>query len=760
MDNVKISRELQLEEAELRRLQSFLSDAQREQRIRAAYQFGLLHLATDTANNNFRIQAGTNPSTLKLTQFSYAVDKLGNVIKLEQFDNLEIPQVDKYYWLGVRHKYSPLEPGKCAIDNNGNVTGVGTSFTQTLRGLPNYPSVITFPDSLLNTGEYEVMEVLSNTDIIIAGAYQPEVEVQFAVVGTFTPGIPIPQDNKVIFQYDSGELIFFEEPSSGNPPNNAAGVEFLLARIKKDAAGVVTIEDKREEYYQTQADFDALNVPRESNPIIGVESVRFDEESTVRTNNLVRLGWGISSNNWTYNTSLNLLTLNAASGGLLKTTDDFVNGSFDGWRVILTTGRSAKVISSVKAGNQINLTLDSMLVQYFPANYPLSIVPPAHFIQIQATPVNGTESSPTLTFLFPVENTFGLLSLPVFVDQAIYALSYCYKVGAAFSPYLAVNALDSDSIGYLRESSYSRGGALKPVLEQIRIPMQVNKVVLTAPTDSYSAFQKAVITGDKFGVTRRSIDNSNPIINLTVGRETVVQIIEGVQVATVDQIINLRMDAGSVRSGNSFTVYFQNDLTLNGNNFYITQNYSGTGDPTSGGSRVLLELREFEMRQAKAGNLAFKFEFDGTNWNVFKQISAIEIVGPDRRMDSRTNIGDRPINYSTILDSTNTISQITTAPGANRDYLVNFCCDVRRVYGFNAKLHVMLYLDGVEIKRLGFCAYQTYDGANEILSFSHLATNVAPSKDFKVVFVNLEGGNTNKMTVGNATLIIDGNPSI
>ena len=50
----------------------------------------------------------------------------------------------KWYWLKVTYKQSPIEVGTITIGGNtgGLMKGIGTKFTETLRGQPNFPSKI------------------------------------------------------------------------------------------------------------------------------------------------------------------------------------------------------------------------------------------------------------------------------------------------------------------------------------------------------------------------------------------------------------------------------------------------------------------------------------------------------------------------------------------------------------------------------------------------------------------------------------------
>jgi len=235
MSFLKFSTDLFLEKQELDRFQKFLrDDGYRLHLLQNSYSFGIIKTKDDTNLNNFRIESGSNAGTIKIASPSSALDKDGLIIFKEPEDNIAIPDDGDFHWIKISHAFSPKEEGKVSINADGELSGVGTEFLTILRGQPNFPSKIAFIGSTLNTDEYEVVEVIDDTNVVLSGSFQAEVDLEFKVIGTFTPGaVPDPSD-KEIFQYDSVNFEQIVETVLNTPPT--AGFtqdkDFYIARVK------------------------------------------------------------------------------------------------------------------------------------------------------------------------------------------------------------------------------------------------------------------------------------------------------------------------------------------------------------------------------------------------------------------------------------------------------------------------------------------------------------------------------------------------
>src|ERR1035437_9062246 len=134
---LNIYRDNFLEKEELDRLMSFIKDNPALFLfISSTQSFGIiqqgLSLGVDPA---FKVEVGTNSNSLKIITDSYALDKNGNLIYLRAFDNLPLPTADNtWYWVKISHRYDNYEQGFVDIAVDGTLSGVGTMFTDVLRG--------------------------------------------------------------------------------------------------------------------------------------------------------------------------------------------------------------------------------------------------------------------------------------------------------------------------------------------------------------------------------------------------------------------------------------------------------------------------------------------------------------------------------------------------------------------------------------------------------------------------------------------------
>ena len=192
---------------------------------------------------NFQTQIGTNTNSIKVLA-GYAIDSAVNLITFPTTDNIPVPADSNWYWVKIAFTYSALEQGTFSVDTAGNLTGVNSNITAVLRGIPNNPSKIKFPNAVLNTGEYFVNTITNDSSATLSGTFVNESNLTLSVVGSFTPdAVPLSAD-KQIFQYDSCTMTLVLETVSNTPPTLITGKEFLIARVQNTGVGY-NIQDKR-----------------------------------------------------------------------------------------------------------------------------------------------------------------------------------------------------------------------------------------------------------------------------------------------------------------------------------------------------------------------------------------------------------------------------------------------------------------------------------------------------------------------------------
>ena len=384
MSYLKFAQDLFLEKQELDRLKRFVDDdGFRNFLLMNTIKFGVIN--NEIADDDFsysKVTAGSqtvpNP-TIKVSEVR-AIDGDGNFIWKEEEDNITIPTNDEWYWVRITHVYNTQEEGEISINTSGVMSGTSTKFEEVLRGQPNFPAKIKLHGSL-NTGEYEVLEVTSNTSALLQGEFQNESDIKYSVVGTFTPGHIPTSGDKYPFQYDYCTLELVLETVTNTKPSFTQDYQFYLARIKRDGTSL-EIQDKRDEIWETKSDFLIRGVEQAENVLIGVEAIKFDQDKATKEKNIVYLSWSFRSSNFTIDSKQYLLTLNSGEGGKFKATTDFTNGDFDGWRVYTADGNYVRVKQSTLSGSQINLTLDTLIPDSFNATTEVIVAPDAEEIEI------------------------------------------------------------------------------------------------------------------------------------------------------------------------------------------------------------------------------------------------------------------------------------------------------------------------------------------------------------------------------------------
>jgi len=495
-----------------------------------------------------------------------AIDSLGRYIVNPENRILEIPSDGIWYWIKVRHKYSNKESGKVSVDADGNLSGVGTSFLSTLRGQPNFPSKIRFLNSSGgNVNDYEVVSVISDTSAIIQGDFTNESNLDFAIVGTFTPGFAVASNDELIFEYDDCELVIVQESVLNTPPAHIINSEFMLARVRNNGTDI-QVEDSRINWWQTYADWSNEFMNKNlNNPLIGVEGVQWKNKTSTKDSNLVLLSWGLRFSSYTINTSQKKVSVLIGEGGVFKDTSFFNTGDFNGWRLYSKNGSWKNIVDSEKAGSQIILTLDVLNKDDYGSSDLLFIAPPFEEIEIRfrrdgsIIDSNDQNNNGNTTEVFPWPNIEKIFSFNINTPISridVPALKGCYKYNVTyryktFKNYTDWKTLPSDSLGHFSESSYDDFG---------------NKID----------------TGDLIGVNTTTLDNAFPVVNLEVGKDKKYQHFKGSTLTlNADMYINLNRKNSNnefFRQGNEFFLHIEQWVILNGFKLRIVEDYI---NPTS-----------------------------------------------------------------------------------------------------------------------------------------------------------------------------------
>lgn len=638
MSRFKFCPDLFLEAIELNRFADFLDEQGfRKNILENSIAFGLIkNERLDPQFLNARVERDLDTTigqkTIKIRE-TKGIDADGNFLYLPETNGIPVPADDSWYWMKIRYNAVSEEVGDVTLSINGDLVGVGTAFTKTLRGLPNFPSRISFPTSRFNKQEYDVIEVVDDFHAKIShpattttgiAEFVVEENLKYRVVGTFTPGAAVPNANKFPFVYDACTYTLVKEEADNVIPGQyVAGKEFYIARLKVEGSNVI-IQDKRTEVWITQAEYNTTSITTTPNPLIGVESVKWQNPFSPANKNLVQIAWGMRSQNWSVDSSLDTLTLlGGAVGGIFKSIDHFSNGDFDGWRAYFPNGNYRRITSSVKQGQAINLQLEVLNIDdvsadggaTFLSDAYVLVVPDCDTVIIKCTPDPADNiGNVAMEYHFPVNTLFGICELETYKDPiSSYNIAYRYKSGKKFTEYSPIPS--DNEAGYLTEDSFSNNGNLKPIesrrLQPYNSDAENGFIAITTAPYSYSKFSSKVDKGDMIGVNVISSFANTQILQLRVGKDKNYQYISGNVTISDDVYISLSND--DAVEGNKFRIHFDcASLGLSGKNIYIVRNYAG-GSPDT--------LKKIEQADVwhmlnHDGGLTFDCVFTGSNWCI------------------------------------------------------------------------------------------------------------------------------------------------
>jgi len=203
MSNLKISEDQYIGKQELNKLQSFLGD----NGFRTFFQrfINTYGVALDNVfPNALQVVPGTTPGAITIKAGAIIDQTAQSGILFNDLINAyTLPQATLFN-IYAKRDVTNAEMGTVSIDTLGNVTGVGTKFTDVLRGQPGNATTIRFPNSNFNVNDYVVLNVIDDTHMVVqAPSFTAENNIKYGVVGTFSPGVIVSTAAKMIYGNDT-----------------------------------------------------------------------------------------------------------------------------------------------------------------------------------------------------------------------------------------------------------------------------------------------------------------------------------------------------------------------------------------------------------------------------------------------------------------------------------------------------------------------------------------------------------------------------
>lgn len=389
MSRLNISENLFLDVNELNHLVRFIKEEGYKRLFKQIVKkYGVVR---NTANNNFLVTKVDD--THVSVHSGIAFDENLNAILLNENLTIELASGIEHY-ICIRYAESHIEEGVVSISPNGDLVGIGTKFTDVLRGQPNFPTKVKF-ESGVNVYEYEVVSVLSDTNAILSGDFVSESNLKYSVVGTFTPGALISEDKVQIYSYDSCEIFIVDGDTLTVPTLDDN--EYFIAKITYSGNELLVTDFRSRNIFKitggnsSEPSLQFITTPYVNVGVVNptsVERIYMPSGTNIVSSIefLIEFSYFIQS----FSISGNTFTINSGSSYKYETIGSVPNGTFNGSMLYNKTTGSKVLITEFNAGV---CTLNSEI--QVSQNDEIYIIPNANEIEIEIINLQDSFNVPT-----------------------------------------------------------------------------------------------------------------------------------------------------------------------------------------------------------------------------------------------------------------------------------------------------------------------------------------------------------------------------
>lgn len=265
MSTINIHRGTFLEKEELTRMIGFLNaNPIGTAMIAASISYGIVS-AGGNPGIPFAVTVSSQLGTINMTG-GYIIDSALKSYHVEDQVNLTVPSDGAWYWLKVGAKSRNYELGYVQIDASGNVSG-SVNFEGLVRGQSSgVPTCVRFVkddgSQPLNNQVYQVVNIINSNSIVLSSGYpfQAEVQLRVIILGSIPMGGRFTDEQlEGLYTFDGNELTFVRETVTNTAPSKDVN-EYFIARVRNQN-GIVTVEDKRTEFWQIAAGGGGGDIP-------------------------------------------------------------------------------------------------------------------------------------------------------------------------------------------------------------------------------------------------------------------------------------------------------------------------------------------------------------------------------------------------------------------------------------------------------------------------------------------------------------------
>lgn len=415
MSRLNLSPNLFLEVNELNRMIKFIEDDGYKRLMKCLVKrFGI---AQNEDNTLFKVSYKSGSENTVLINAGIAFDSELRAIVLKEDKEIEIPypsELDSKQWIVISHSSNNDEEGTVKISKQGVVSGSDTKFLEVLRGQPNFPTKIRF-NSSINSEDYEVVEITSDTEAIISGDFTEESGLKYQVVGTFTPGFQPNDSDKTIYEYDSCDISIIESKDKPVVEDNS----FIIASVYFDNG--VNVDDLRiENLFNTEfKESNETNI--EENPFVALRRTSIVNDKFLD----IQFEWGFKVKRFKLVTTSTNNIFNIIDGESKYISDNIIpDGIFNGWLLV-----NRKNMMNVTIDNNNNKSL--YISKFNPGiitgeNDDFVVIPNFNNIEVEikTTGTNYKDDDTSFFFRFSMENIRSRIIVPVEYQDTNVALKY------------------------------------------------------------------------------------------------------------------------------------------------------------------------------------------------------------------------------------------------------------------------------------------------------------------------------------------------
>lgn len=430
MSKLKISSNLFLEVEELNRLVRFLEEDGWKRTAKAMVgKFGIIE---NTELSPFRVYRDTKKGEKVISiNPGVALDSNLDGIVIPSTQSYTIEDTGNTRWVVLSRATTNWENSLVSIGTDGTITETsGNAFSEVLRGQPNFPVKIKF-NSANNPDEYEVVSVDGNSAVITgaAGAFIAENNIQWAVIGTFTPGFVPLEENKYIYEYDSFTINLIDSETRPVVDQD----NFILARIAFVNDIPVVYDERTDSMFALKTSGDTgggdtgggdtgeSDTKVETDPLVSLLAVGLaggkDAEKDLigQFELIVEHGYKINSFNFVGEENYDTIVITSGSCNFLGT-GNIADDYFKDWIIL---NRENMQYSIITGNTNKTLRLDNLNPDVINSDSPdLVIVPNCSEIEFEVK-LSGNVTEPNTPFYFrkSIQNLYSRLPFHAFYPQ-------------------------------------------------------------------------------------------------------------------------------------------------------------------------------------------------------------------------------------------------------------------------------------------------------------------------------------------------------